>query len=81
MLSKMIGIQKKTISDVYATPNVSFENPTLIFYRLLSLFCMSLMVIEMVIKIIMKETNILCRVIHTLCFVLIVEFKNKVSSG
>ena len=51
-------------SDVYATPNISFGNPTLKFYRLLSIFCMSLMVVEMVIKIIMKAANLMCRIIH-----------------
>ena len=52
------------ISDVYATSNISFGNHTLKFYRLLSIFCMSLMVVEMIIKIIMKAANLMCWVIH-----------------
>ena len=63
----MKKFREKSFSDVYATPNISFDNSTLIFYRLLSLFCMSLMGVEMVIKIIhtlIKETKIMFRVSH-----------------
>lgn len=58
------NLDEISFSDVYATPNISFGNPTLKFYRLLSVFCMSLMVVEMIIKIIMKAANLMCRVVH-----------------